>query len=1059
MSDNLYNKILDIREDITSPNHYELLGLALFESNPRKVHRAGLRCLRKLKDWQLHPDPKTARAVQEIMNQVGVACTILELPEKKDEYDRQLADKLGIVPPTERPTQSMPKVAQPEIVGDIRIIGLEDKKSDVSKKTLPKAKNSLFEIQKHLKECPNCKAQLSELAQICVDCGYSFTLDKVLKTSFGSKLYDRIVDNVRISRKAMFRIILVLFLAVMVYYGHHAYNEYGLGYWNYKINISDDSLATIVRHEVRDSNLWKICTDLAQAADKSRPYFTFALSEVDGAKSFSLRYDGEEKPVFEVNPTGVITPEYLKNKTAEAALEVLSHMIKQNPGNMVVLAKNFKLLPDNYKKDIFNFLKREPEGMPLTDILSGINIMIKDEKSEPMLTDLTNFSKLLENKIEIQRKAKELKSSGKLRSDLLSCFNYFSKGETVEKAAALSSLMRYPLKSANKERLNLLEIVVKSTKRSLDARCLAAWMLSGYVGSEYHKDAMAILEKAKTDAPEKLITYIDFARQMFDYDLSRDGFAFPGTSVAFVPVLVNTPQQPVLLDKPYMISRFEITEEQYQAVTGMSGDKLPGKKPVVKVSWYDAVVFCRKLTEYAKDKRILKSGWEVRLPTGREFMAARNAIQAGTLLDREALPGDLMREWCLDYVKVNKLGVAEFNDSATVNLKGNANLALGYSKNSKNMKVAVFPWLSSTEMGFRVVMAPVIKLKSEYLEKRMGLVKPVAEKDKISLFVLDKNIRAVDDVPLDILMERGFAWHAPDGASEVVEKKDGRTYKASGVQIFRFENLGQTKIIWTGGRRFQWKAVFKFNNGQETLRSGTGNKTCTFDIVLPKTEKYIVMQIASPINSVYTDYVSEEKFEGKAASLSSGRDKIDLDYDYVLDLVDVAEKTVAKDHSGGAWCMLKNAMTLGEDVPRLKRLLAGCSPPNLDNSMPKLSPLINSVKPRLAVLRSKTDLKHSGIEAAMLLDCEIVGNGLFVTVGGKNAPDELFVFANQNKLPLTDIKRIYGKPTAEYVADDNSRYLFYGRIFFCLVQGTEVPYVARFNISNKDDGTYLREPK
>ena len=81
------------------------------------------------------------------------------------------------------------------------------------------------------------------------------------------------------------------------------------------------------------------------------------------------------------------------------------------------------------------------------------------------------------------------------------------------------------------------------------------------------------------------------------------------------------------------------------------------------------------------------------------------------------------------------------------------------------------------------------------------------------------------------------------------------------------------------------------------------------------------------------------------------------------------------------------------------------------------------------------------------------------TVGGKNAPDELFVFANQNKLPLTDIKRIYGKPTAEYVADDNSRYLFYGRIFFCLVQGTEVPYVARFNISNKDDGTYLREPK
>ena len=83
MSENLYNKILGIKKQISAPNHYELLGLGLFEANPRKVHRAGLRCLRKLKDWQLHPDTKIARQVQEMMNQVGLACTILELPDKK----------------------------------------------------------------------------------------------------------------------------------------------------------------------------------------------------------------------------------------------------------------------------------------------------------------------------------------------------------------------------------------------------------------------------------------------------------------------------------------------------------------------------------------------------------------------------------------------------------------------------------------------------------------------------------------------------------------------------------------------------------------------------------------------------------------------------------------------------------------------------------------------------------------------------------------------------------------------------------------------------------------
>jgi formylglycine-generating enzyme required for sulfatase activity len=68
----------------------------------------------------------------------------------------------------------------------------------------------------------------------------------------------------------------------------------------------------------------------------------------------------------------------------------------------------------------------------------------------------------------------------------------------------------------------------------------------------------------------------------------------------------NETQHSVTLSKGFYMGKYQVTQEQYQAimgsnpsnftsaVTGESGT--PGKLPVEQVSWYDAIVFCNKLS-------------------------------------------------------------------------------------------------------------------------------------------------------------------------------------------------------------------------------------------------------------------------------------------------------------------------------------------------------------------------------------------------------------------------------------------------------------------------------
>jgi formylglycine-generating enzyme required for sulfatase activity len=85
------------------------------------------------------------------------------------------------------------------------------------------------------------------------------------------------------------------------------------------------------------------------------------------------------------------------------------------------------------------------------------------------------------------------------------------------------------------------------------------------------------------------------------------------------------PGRLVTLTKPFHLVAFEVTQEQYEKVMGKNPSHFKGpNNPVEKVSWDDAVEFCRKLSELPEEKA---AGHVYRLPTEAEW---EYACRAGT---------------------------------------------------------------------------------------------------------------------------------------------------------------------------------------------------------------------------------------------------------------------------------------------------------------------------------------------------------------------------------------------------------------------------------------------
>jgi formylglycine-generating enzyme required for sulfatase activity len=92
---------------------------------------------------------------------------------------------------------------------------------------------------------------------------------------------------------------------------------------------------------------------------------------------------------------------------------------------------------------------------------------------------------------------------------------------------------------------------------------------------------------------------------------------------------IDETQHTVTLTRDFYMSKYELTQGEYQAVMGSNPSTFTGdlNRPVENVSWNDATSYCRKMTASERAAGRLPAGWEYRLPTEAEW---EYACRAGT---------------------------------------------------------------------------------------------------------------------------------------------------------------------------------------------------------------------------------------------------------------------------------------------------------------------------------------------------------------------------------------------------------------------------------------------
>jgi formylglycine-generating enzyme required for sulfatase activity len=103
----------------------------------------------------------------------------------------------------------------------------------------------------------------------------------------------------------------------------------------------------------------------------------------------------------------------------------------------------------------------------------------------------------------------------------------------------------------------------------------------------------------------------------------------------------------VTLNRGFWLLDHEVTQREYEWVMGNNPSRFTGDaaRPVEQVSWYDAVAFCKKLTDL--DRSLKKIGWDqaYRLPTEAEWEYAARAGSTGARYTVDGLgPADSLNE-------------------------------------------------------------------------------------------------------------------------------------------------------------------------------------------------------------------------------------------------------------------------------------------------------------------------------------------------------------------------------------------------------------------------------
>ncbi len=132
----------------------------------------------------------------------------------------------------------------------------------------------------------------------------------------------------------------------------------------------------------------------------------------------------------------------------------------------------------------------------------------------------------------------------------------------------------------------------------------------------------------------------------------------------------ETPHE-VTISKSYYLGACEVTQDQYESVMGNNPSAFKGaKNPVEMVSWYDAVSFCKKLSEMPEERA---TGREYRLPTEAEWEYACRATSSAAYSFGDAADELSEYVWCGEHLgsKPHPVGEKKANRWGLFDMHGN----------------------------------------------------------------------------------------------------------------------------------------------------------------------------------------------------------------------------------------------------------------------------------------------------------------------------------------------------------------------------------------------------